>query len=143
MASFNKTYTPPWVWLTIFLGLLPAAILAAVVSTKHWLTVPYCRRCNTRRRFAPLVGWVLGIAAIVVLFVAIGFAVSGESWVPFAGGLLAIVLIGIAGDRYHRSAHPRFITFDANNVVIQDAVHGPVVLVARPPGYVAPNSLNF
>ncbi|HET7462287.1 MAG TPA: hypothetical protein VFJ82_13625 [Longimicrobium sp.] len=125
-------------WITIVFGLLPALFLSALVSTRHRLTVPFCRRCDTRRRFAPLVSWVLGIGAVVVFFVGIGFAVDRSSWIVFLGGLFATVLIGMAGERYQKAANPRYITFDDNNVVIEDAVHGPVVLVAPLRAYGAP-----
>ena len=131
MDRFSKTYTPRWVWFTVFLGLLPAAIIAIVTRTKHTFVAPFCSRCSKRKKLAGLVSSLSMIGALLCILMALVGFVNG-SWVPVILGLVAAVGIAVLAGRYDKSASPRFVVFNAKNVVLDDPVYGAVVLVAPP-----------
>lgn len=134
MRQITKTYTPGWVWFLIPFGLLIAVIAAAVVSTTHALAVPYCSRCARKHKYAPAVGWGAGFLIAFLIIAAITVVIENDSIVPFWIAMLAAVAIGGAAARFTSSASPRYLTVDAQNVIIHDFALGSVVLVAHPPG---------
>ena len=135
LKRFERTYTPPWVYFTILFGLIPAAIISLVVSTRHQLTVPFCESCGRRHGLMPVVNLFAILGVLIALVVGGVYAVNMESWAPFGASILLSGVMIAAAARFARNAQPEYLTFDANNVVIRDVVHGPVVLFARQPAY--------
>lgn len=135
LKRFPRTYTPPWVYLTLLVGLIPAAIISLVVSTRHELTVPFCAPCSRRHGLISVVNVFTIFGVIAAVMVGIGYAVNMESWAPFGASILLAGVVIAAAARYARNAQPEYLKFDADNVVIRDVVHGPVVLFARYPAY--------
>ena len=135
LKRYSRTYTPPWVYITILFGLIPAAIISLVVSTQHHLAVPFCRACSRRHGLIQVVNFLVILGVLVALGAGGVYGAVSESWAPFGGSILLSGVMIAAAARFVRNAQPEYLTFDANNVVIRDVVHGPVVLFARQPAY--------
>ena len=138
LKRYSRTYTPPWVYITILIGLIPAAIISLVVSTRHELTVPFCTRCRRKHGLMPVVNFFAVIGVLIALTVGGVYAATEDTWAPFGFSILLSGVIIAATARFVRNAQPRYLTFNADRVVIHDVVHGPVVLVERYPVYAAP-----
>lgn len=134
VRSFTKTYTPWWVYLTIVIGLLPAAILALVVQTKHRLTAPFCSRCSTRQKLAPFVSIGSLLLAVIALFGGLIVGLATHSWVVGCFGVAIAVVTAVLAGRFDRSANPKYVKVDSKNVIVDDPTYGHVVLVAPPSG---------
>lgn len=135
LKRYPRTYTPPWVYITLLFGLLPAAIISLIVSTRHELAVPFCRSCGRRHGLIPVVNAFTVLGVLFALIVGGVYAATIESWAPFGASILLSGVMIAAAARFVRNAQPEYLTFDANNVVIRDVVHGPVVLFARQRAY--------
>ncbi len=140
LKQYSRTYTPPWVYITLLAGLIPAAIISLVVSTRHELTVPFCVPCRRKHGLIPVANFFAVIGLLIVLVVGGVYAATMDTWAPFGFSILLAGVIIAATARFVRNAQPQYLAFDANSVVIRDVVHGPVVLVARyPAAYPAPS----
>lgn len=66
VRPWNKTftYTPPWVWITLLAGVLPAAIVQLVVMKRQSVTLPRCGSCRGRMTLYSLFGWFLGLGGL-------------------------------------------------------------------------------
>jgi hypothetical protein len=135
LKRYSRTYTPPWVYFTILFGVIPVAIISLVVSTKHLLAVPFCTRCGRRHDLMQVVILSAVIGVLSALIVGGAYAAGQEWWAPFGAAILLAGVIIAAAARFVRNAQPHYLKFDANNVVIHDVVHGPVVLFARQRAY--------
>jgi hypothetical protein len=87
-------YTPPWVYLGLLGGILPAAILASIFQKRTRLSVPICGQC--RRRWLLFdVFYVLdvlvGLFAYPAVCAMIGAAIDKQNGVPV--GVLVGILI--------------------------------------------------
>jgi hypothetical protein len=69
-------WVPPWTYLIVPLGLLPAAIVQLVLTKRAALTHPVCAACNGRWTMAN-VGWRLSLLG--PLFGGIGVVIAGAS----------------------------------------------------------------
>lgn len=140
MKQYSRTYTPPWVYITLLAGVIPAAIISMVVSTRHELTVPFCTRCRRKHSLIPVANFFAVIGVLIALTVGGVYAATMDTWAPFGFSILLSGIIIAATAHFVRNAQPQYLAFDANNVVIRDVVHGAVVLVARYRGaYPAPS----
>ena len=131
IRSFQRTYTPNWVWLFLPLGILPAGIIGLAVQVKHNLSLPMCMRCDQRRSWAGVVSWLSIIACIFLLFPTIGFAIGNKSWLVFLGGSGLIATIAYLAGRYDRSVNPRYIQFTKERVEIEVPGRGRLVVFDR------------
>lgn len=143
LKRFSRTYTPPWVYLTLLFGVIPAVIIAEIVSTQHHLAVPFCDTCSRRHGQIPVVTFFAVIGVLVALAVGGAYAAEMDTWAPFGASILLSGVIIAAAARFVRNAQPKYLVFDANQVVIRHVVDGPVVLVDRfPATYPASSTFN-
>ncbi|HJZ85540.1 MAG TPA: hypothetical protein VKN99_10235 [Polyangia bacterium] len=92
-------WTPPWVYILIFVNLLVLIIVALIVRKRGALALPLCRLCNARWRNGQI--WaglsVLGLIALIVGGIVLGAGLK-EPWLMAAGlfaGVMAAVFINI------------------------------------------------
>ncbi len=92
-------WTPPWVYILIFVNLIVLIIVALIVRKKGALDLPLCRRCNARWRNGQI--WaglsVLALIALIVVGIMLGAGLN-EPWLIAAGlfaGVMAAVFINI------------------------------------------------
>lgn len=142
LKRYTRTYTPPWVYLALPFALLPAALLAIVISTRHRLAVPFCGPCGRKHSLMPVVNFFAAIGVLAALVTGGGYAITQKSWAPFMFSILLSGVVLAAAARFERNAQPEYLTFDANNVVIRDVVHGRVVLVERYPVRAVPSTFR-
>lgn len=94
---FDKTlfYCPPWVWLTILVGLLPFIIIYLVVRKPLAISYAQCNTCvgrqNAKKWIAAAV-WVLFLAAVAVSIWSQSLIALIVMVVLFAGALVATTL---------------------------------------------------
>ncbi len=60
------TYTPPWVYVGLLAGLIPAAILAAIFTRKGSLTFSRCSPCKSRMFRMAVICWLIGLGGLFV-----------------------------------------------------------------------------
>jgi Disulfide bond formation protein DsbB len=137
-VTVKKVFIPPWVWLFLLLGVLPAALISLAVQTKHAFSFRYCPLCIRKRNWAAVVHWLAMLSCITLLFVAIGAGVSMHSWLVFFSVIAVTVGIAIASSKFDASANPRYSVFSANRVEIEIPNHGRFVVF--PPYYLLPSS---
>ena len=71
--TMRFTYTPPWVYVGLLAGLLPAAILAAIFTRRGTLTFSRCAACKSRMFRLSLVSWLIGLGGLVAFPMLGGF----------------------------------------------------------------------
>jgi hypothetical protein len=89
----NYRWVPPWTSLLIFVGLLPALIVQAIMTKTATVQLFICAPCNSRWKQAKLV-WALSLLVPLVVFVAlvyVGIATNNGGLV--LGGILALLLL--------------------------------------------------
>ena len=102
------SYTPPWVYLGLLLGLIPAAILAAIFTRKATLTFSRCGPCRSLMFRTSALCWAIGLGGFF-LFPMIGAFIGGllnpRDGAPAGIGLgflawfIALIVVGILGAR--------------------------------------------
>jgi hypothetical protein len=127
-TTIKKVVTRTWVWFLLPLGVLPAALVALVVQTKHTLSLRFCNSCKRRHQWATAVHWLSALSCIALLFVAVAVGLSMESWLAFLGTMFIAVLIAIASSRFETSVSPRFTVFSATCVEVEYPGHGRFVI---------------
>jgi hypothetical protein len=143
MRRITKTYTPFWIWFLVPFGLFIAFIGAIMVSTTHVLTVPYCSRCARKHKYSPAITWGSVLGVLLLVIAGIVATIKTDSASPFMIALLvAFGVVGVAA-KFVSSASPRYLTVDAQNVIIHDVVLGQVVLVAPQPQRPIPSMLRL
>ena len=134
----ERVFTPSWVWLLLPLGILPAALVAMAVQTRHRFSVQLCRRCRTRQAWAGFVHWLALLACLALFFAAIAVGVSTASWSAFLLGIGVMIAVAAAASRFDRNANPRCTTLSAERVEIEVPGHGRYVVF--PPYYLLPTA---
>lgn len=129
LRAVTRIYTPPWVYLGLFAGLLPALILALVFQVKHQLRVKVCPRCGSRLAWAGAVHWLAVLGALGLIFAAIVVGILNESWLLFFGVFGLAVGLAIASGRFHNRANPRYTIFTKNEVELEIPGHGKYVVI--------------
>ncbi|MDT7571357.1 MAG: hypothetical protein QOE05_1531 [Actinomycetota bacterium] len=96
------TRTPPWVLLTIFIGVLLFVILALALRTTVKGALPACAQCTRdRRRFLLWVGGAWSGTAVVF---AAGIGMGSDVLVLLGVlGLLGAIVVSCLGDRFRVS----------------------------------------
>lgn len=100
MAPKRKTYyyAPPWVYLGLLGGLLPAIVLVLLFQKSAELALPLCGPCRKRWTTSELtygVFAVLGFFGLPALFAVVGNAVARDAGLGL--GILGGFLAWIAG----------------------------------------------
>jgi hypothetical protein len=126
--TIKKVATPTWVWLFLPFGVLPAALIALAVQTKHTLSLRFCSLCKRRRQWATAVHWLAAFSCIALLFVAVGIGLSTQSWLAFLAIMSITVGIAIASSKFDTSVNPRFTVFSAKCVEVEFPGHGRFVI---------------
>jgi hypothetical protein len=93
---------PRWTYLLVFIGLLPAVIVQAVLTKRATLNLPLCTSCNARWSQARL---VRVLAFVVPIVVGLGLAFAGIAtnlgflgvigFLLFFPGILAVIPIDL------------------------------------------------
>lgn len=129
VRSFQRTYTPGWVWLFLPVGLLIAGILALALQVKHTLWLPACAKCNQRHSWTGVVSWLSIIVCIFLLFPAVGLAIQFQSVLVFLAGCGVIATIAYLAGRYDRKANPRYTQFTKTRVEIDVPGQGRILVL--------------
>ena len=91
-----RSYTPKWAYLLILFGLLPFAIVAAVlqkrVKAPAW---PFCQECGRLRTRRLLIG--VGLVVLAILAAVVAAAVLPDDGSAAGPATLVFVLMIIAG----------------------------------------------
>lgn len=95
------SWSPPWVPLLIFAGLLPLVIVSLIMTKRATVRFSVCEQQHQRRRNAVMVGWIIGLAGIGLTVLAIYLAntqqnVLGDNTQWFVLGLLGFI-VALAG----------------------------------------------
>jgi hypothetical protein len=95
------TYRDPWVWLTIFLGLLPFIIISVVVSKRASVAIPIHQSIWDTRSMWASICWGLFGLGLVVFGGGLGWVVMAKPAIaPAAAGLMiagGVVTMLVAG----------------------------------------------
>ena len=103
--SKRFTYTPPWVYFGLLLGLLPAAILSAIATKRETLELSRCAACKSSMTWKAVFGWVFGLGGLFgfpILGSVIGSMVEKKDGAGmgvafgFLAWLVALIVIAIA-----------------------------------------------
>lgn len=70
------SYTPPWAYITLLLGLLPGAIICSILTKRSARTLPRCGKCRGSMILFNLIGWLVGLGGLFV-FPFLGAFVGG------------------------------------------------------------------
>jgi hypothetical protein len=90
LVGRNQSYAwfPPWTYLLIFGGLLPAAIVQMILTKRATLILPICGPCSSRWTMARVV-YVLSIVLPIVLGIIVAMAGA-------ANGSSGLMVVGVA-----------------------------------------------
>jgi hypothetical protein len=93
------TRTPSWVYLTLLIGILVAAIIAMALRTTVKGQLPACERCVSERRKFVATAWASWVLAIALL--VLGISLSSTPLLVVSGlAILVALVISVSGDRF-------------------------------------------
>ena len=124
----KKVFTPSWVWFLLPFGILPAALVAMAVQTKHNLVFQFCPACKSRRAWMGAIHWLAMLSCIVLFFVAVVVGLDTRSWLAFAAVFAIVIGIAVISSRYHARANPKYVVFSKERVEIDVPGRGRVVV---------------
>jgi hypothetical protein len=104
-------YVPPWVYLTLLLGLLPCLIVALLTQKTSRHVVRLCTRCSRRWVLGAWLGFA-GVLLVVVMVILAAVALALERW---ALGGVAVSLLAVASSA--SSAQPICASRTASSIV--------------------------
>jgi drug/metabolite transporter superfamily protein YnfA len=110
-----------WIYLLILVAVIVYAVVATILNKKTTLNIGYCARCAARRRNHLLIGWLIVLAGVGAIVLAI--ALDNGAYAAFGGlgilvGLIwAIVATPILkptriddwGNAWVKGVHPDFL----------------------------------
>jgi hypothetical protein len=96
------TRTPSWVYLTILIGILVAAIIAMAIRTRVKANLPACDRCVAERRKFVLIAWASWAVTLALFVLGAGLS-STPVLILSVVALIAAVVVSCSGDRFRVS----------------------------------------
>jgi len=123
---FQKTYTPPWVWIGLLFGIFPVAILMLIGNKTHKLTLSFCQACWERCHKATLTSKLLALPLVVLLVLSPVLGIAYESWIVGLGTLAVAFGIAIYMGRWVSSASPKCVKLSRDAIVLAIPGHGNV-----------------
>jgi hypothetical protein len=129
MQNFKKNYIPPVCFFGAFLGLLPAAILIAVLQVDHYLTVPFCGHCWSKFNQIKTIETLTSIGALLVMIGAVVIGVVSQSLFVFLLVFAGAIALIVYGQRFKSKNSPKFKKVNRREVVITDPIFGDVSFV--------------
>ena len=134
MVNFKKSYTPPWAYAFALLGFLVVRIVQGIFEVTYHFSLPLCRKCSQRHKWARLVSR-LAVAGCGGLFiVAIIVGIANESWLSFLVISSGVIAVAVFAGRFDRQANPRYARLNRKQVEIEVPGRGRVIVVDRASG---------
>ena len=131
IREFKKDYSSPFALLGIFLGILPALLLALLLRTRHQISAPFCDGCWSRFKHADTFRTLLVLGIIPAIILVIGLTIYT--------GSITVMLIGFIGmligysllSRHIKSISPKFKKVTAKEVIIEAPFQGDLVFARK------------
>jgi hypothetical protein len=124
--AFQKTYTPPWVYIGLLLGILPVAILMIIGNKTHKLTVSFCQACWDRYHKAQVTSRWMSLLCVVLLAASPVLGIATESWIVGLGLLAAAFGVIIYAGRQLTGVSPKCVKLSREAIVLAIPGHGEV-----------------
>ena len=129
LQSFKKEYVPPVAYLGLLIGLIPGAILIAVLRTMHHINAPFCAECWKKFRRVTVVETLSALSFFVGVMIAVVFAIAFNSVFVFFLFCAATIGVIIWGQIYKSQSSPKYKSVDSRQVVINSPVVGDMSFV--------------
>jgi len=127
MRNFKKDYNSPVALLGIFLGIIPALLLALILRTRHQISAPFCEMCWLRFRHADTYRSLLLLSVVPGIFLVVGLSIYADSITAAILGLVTVLVAYSLASRHIKSVSPKFKRVTSKEVVISAPMQGDLV----------------
>lgn len=118
IQQYKKDYVPPLVYLSILAGWLILIILILVLRKRHDISLPWCRTCWDKFKFAKAMETVTSLGCLILVFAGIGIGLAMGNMMWFAVCLFVGLGAAIWGNVYHKQCAPKYKKIDRQQVIV-------------------------
>jgi hypothetical protein len=129
MQNFKKDYVPSVAYLALLMGLLPGAIIIAILSVKHQINAPFCLNCWDKFRKVGTIETLSTLGFFVGIIVGIIGAIALNSGFVFLFFFALTVAVIVWGQVYKHKHSPKYKKVDSKQVVIDAPAVGEMCFV--------------
>ena len=131
MREFKKDYNSPVALLGIFLGVIPALLLALLLRKRHQITAPFCENCWLRFKHADTFRALMLLSVIPAIILVIALTAYAGSITVMLIGFIGVLIAYSLLSRHIKSISPKFKKVTAKEVVIEAPLQGDLVFSRR------------